>query len=122
MEFKSRQSPPQARPFWLRVLLVTGADTAAVLVGALILRDLGQVSNLYFLSSIVLFVLAAVPIATEIGSNIKIVGRAARHGETAGPLLKEKQLAYERGARTTYVYGVAGLLALLLSILSIGLG
>jgi hypothetical protein len=122
MSVNLQPRPTQQRPLWQNFLIVLGIDTGIVLVGALILGNLRQISNLYFISSIVLFIIAAVPIFTEVGSSAKIAGRAVKQGEKVGPQLKEKQTSYERGAQTTYVFGLAGLAAFILSMLSLSIG
>jgi hypothetical protein len=114
--------PTPTRPLWQSFLLVFGIDTLVVLAGALVLGDLGQVSNLYFLSSIVLFVVAAVPIFSEVGSSAKIASKAVREGQKVGPQLKDQQPTFHRQARITYTFGLAGLAAFLLSMLSLSLG
>lgn len=105
------------RPFWQQFLIILGIDTLFVLVVALILRDPGQISNLYFWSSIILLIIAVIPIFTEIGSSARIAGKAIRKGEKVGEQLKEKQPVFDRGARTTYVFGLAGLVTFILSFL-----
>lgn len=112
----------KSRPFWQRYLLVIGLDTLIVALGALLLQNLGQVSNLYFWSSIILFIIAAIPIFTEVGASAKVTGKAIKEGQKVGNLLKEKQGDFDRGARTTYLYGLSGFTALLLSILTLPLG
>ena len=115
-----RQTNP--RPFWQQLLILLGLNSILVFFGALLLRDWGQVSNLYFWSSILLFIIAAIPIFSELGSSAKLAGRAVRKGEKVGTLLKEKQPIFERGARTTYLYGLAGVITFILSMFSIPLG
>lgn len=122
MSLKFDPHPVQQRPLWQGFLIVLGIDTLVVLIGALVLGNLAQISNLYFLSSIVLFIIAAIPIATEVGSSAKIAGKAIREGEKVGPQLKEKQAIFERSAHTTYVFGLAGLAAFILSMLSLSIG
>ncbi|HEX9617053.1 MAG TPA: hypothetical protein VGA03_06520 [Anaerolineales bacterium] len=122
MSLKIDPHPTRQRPLWQGFLIVLGIDTLVVLVGALALSSLRQISNLYFLSSIVLFIIAVVPIITEVGSSAKIVGRAVKGGEKVGPQLKEKQVIFERSAQTTYVFGLAGLAAFILSMLSLSIG
>jgi hypothetical protein len=122
MSLKINPHPTQHRPFWQVFLIVLGIDTVIVLVGALIIGNLEQISNLYFLSSIVLFIIAAIPIFTELGSSAKIAGKAVKKGEQVGPQLKEKQPIFERGAQTTYAFGMAGLAAFILSMLSLSIG
>jgi hypothetical protein len=122
MEEFMRKTPDvvsaKPRPFWQQVLIVLGIDTLIVVLGAFVLRDPGQISNLYFLSSIVLFFVAAIPIASEIGSSAKIAGKAIKGGEKVNDLLRDKQVIYQQNARITYVFGLAGLVALSLSFLT----
>ena len=110
--------PAKPRPFWQQVSIVLAIDTLIVLLGAFVLRNPGQISNLYFLSSIVLFFVAAIPIASEIGSSAKIAGKAIKEGEKVNTLLRDKQIIYQQNARTTYVFGFAGLITFALSFLA----
>lgn len=110
---------PAPRPFWHQYLILLGGDTLIVLAGALLLRDLRQVSNLYFWSSIIFFVIAVIPIVTEVGGSAKIVGKALKEGGKAREKLQEKQAIYDQGARTTYVYGLAGITAFILSFITL---
>ena len=49
------------RPFWQRYLIIIGIDSILVVIGSLLLvGDLRQISNLYFYSTIILLVIAAV--------------------------------------------------------------
>jgi hypothetical protein len=122
MSLKINPHPTQQRPLWQGFLIVLGLDTLVVLIGALVLGNLRQISNLYFLSSIVLFIIAVIPIVTEVGSSAKIAGKAVKEGEKVGPLLKDKQAIFERSAQTTYMFGLAGLAAFILSMLSLSIG
>jgi hypothetical protein len=106
-----------ARPFWQQFLIILGIDTLIVLLITLLLRDSAQLSNLYFWSSIILFIIAVIPILTELGSSARIAGKAIRKGEKVGEQLKEKQPVFDRGARTTYAFGLAGLVTFILSFL-----
>jgi hypothetical protein len=110
------------RPFWQRYLLVIGVDSLIVALGALLFRNLSQISNLYFWSSIFLFIIAVIPIFTEAGTSAKATGKALREGQKVGNLLKEKQGDFDKGAQITYLYGLSGFTALLLSILTLPLG
>ena len=110
----------QPRPFWQAFLIVLGIDTLIVLSVASVFHDFRQISNFYFLSSIVLFIIAAIPVFSEVGSTAKITSRALKDNKKAAPLLKEKKPVFDRGARTTYVYGLAGLVTFLLSMLLLG--
>lgn len=115
-----RQTKP--RPFWLNLLIILGVDSILVFIGALLLRDWGQVSNFYFWSSVLLLIIAVIPIFSEVGSSAKLAGKAVKDGVKVGPMLKEKQPIFERGAKTTYLYGLAGIITLILSMLSIPFG
>lgn len=112
---QSAGSARNQRTFWQQLLLILGVDTVVVMLGALVFRDPDQISNFYFLSSIVLFIVAAIPIASEIAGSAKIAGKAVKDGEKVNALLKEKQVIYEQKAQTTYLYGLAGLIAFVLS-------
>jgi len=112
----------QPRPFWQQFLIILGIVTLTVLIMCLLMQDLGQISNLYFWSSILLFGIAAIPIFTEVGTSAKITGQAVRKGEKAGPLLAGKKAEFDRGARTTYLFGLSGLVTMVLSILTIPIG
>lgn len=122
MNNPSELEPIVPRPFWQRFLIVMGVDTLIVALGALLLRSSGQISNLYFWSSIVLFAIAVIPIISEVGTSAKATGKAIKDGQKVGNLLKDKQGDFDRGARTTYLYGLSGFFALLLSILTLPLG
>ena len=110
------------RPFWQQYLMIIGIDTIIVFIGSLILGDLRQMSNLYFWSTLILFIIAAVPIFTEVGTSAKIAGKALKDGEKVGSQLKEKQPAFDRGARITYLFGLAGFTTLILALLALSIG
>ena len=110
------------RPFWQRLGIIIGIDILIVFIVALLMGNLRQITNLFFLSSIILFVIAVIPIATEIGSSAKIVGKSLRESQRIGTQLKDKKSEFDRGARTTYLFGLAGLITFLLSILTIAFG
>jgi hypothetical protein len=121
MNLKQIPAPSARRPFWQQSLYAFGVDTAIVLFISLLFRDWGLISNLYFISSFIFLVIASIPILSEMGTSVKLAGRAVHGGEKVGPLLKEKQGIFDRGARTTYIYGLAGLVMFILSILTTGL-
>jgi len=115
------ETRPQ-RPFWQQYLLIMSIVTVLVLVGLLILGDLRQVSNLYFWSTLVLLIIAAVPVFTEVGTSVKIAGKAIKDGEKVGSQLKEKQPAFDRGARITYLFGLSAFTTFILAILTLAIG
>lgn len=106
------ETPP---PFWQQVLRILGIDALVVLSGALVFQDADQISNLFFISSLILFIIAAIPIATEIGGTAKLAGRAVKENKVVSSQLKDRQAIYERNAQTTYVYGLSGLITFILS-------
>lgn len=114
--------PKPQRPFWLLYLTIIGIDTVVVLIGSLILGNLRQMSNLYFLSTLLFFIVAAIPIFTELGTSARIAGKAIKDGEQVGSQLKEKQPAFDRGARITYLFGLAGITTFILAILTLSIG
>lgn len=103
------------RPFWQQVFRILGIDTLVVLAGALVFRDADQISNFFFLSSLILFIIAAIPIVTEIGGSAKLAGKAVKENKDVSSQLKDKQAIYTRNAHTTYVYGLSGLITFVLS-------
>ncbi len=119
LRHKPNRLSRKTRPFWQQYLSIIGIDTAAVLGGALLLGNLRQISNLFFISSIVLLIIAVIPIFSEIGSSAKIAGRAIREGEKVSSILKDKQPVYEQGARVTYLYGLSGITTFILSIITL---
>lgn len=122
MQKKPLSAESTPRPFWQRLFIILGIDTVIVLGAALLFQNIGQISNFFFLSSIVFFVIAVIPIFSEIGGSAKIAGRAIRKGEDVSEQLKEKQKVYQRTARITYLFGLAGIITFLLSIIFLGLG
>jgi hypothetical protein len=111
----------RTRSFWQTFLIILGIDTLIVFAAVLFFHDLGQISNFYFLSSLILFIIAAIPIFSEVGATAKIAGKSLRSGEEAGPQLKQKKPVFDRGARTTYIYGLAGIITFILSMLTSGI-
>lgn len=110
------------RPFWMLYLMIIGIDTVVVFIGSLILGNLRQMSNLYFWSTLIFFIVAAIPIFTELGTSARIVGKSIKDGEQVGSQIKEKQPAFDRGARITYLFGLAGITTFILAILTLVIG
>ena len=79
-------------------------------------------TNLYFWNTLILFIIAAVPVFTKVGTSAKIAGRALKDGEKVGSQLKEKQPAFDRGARITYLSGLAGITTFILTFLALSIG
>lgn len=110
------------RPFWQQYLMIIAVDTVIVFIGSLILGDLRQMTNLYFWSTLILFIIAAVPVFTEVGTSAKIAGKALKNREKVGSQLKEKQPAFDRGARITYLFGFSAITTFILAILTLAIG
>ncbi len=118
---KTMETQPK-RSFWQQYLMVIGIVTIIALIGSLILGNIRQMTNLYFYSTLVLFIIAAVPVFTEVGSSVKIAGKALIDRESVGPQLKEKKPAFDRGARITYLFGLSGITTFILAILTLSIG
>ncbi len=118
---KTMETQPK-RSFWQQYLMVIGIVTIIALIGSLILGNIRQMTNLYFYSTLVLFIIAAVPVFTEVGSSVKIAGKALINRESVGPQLKEKKPAFDRGARITYLFGLSGITTFILAILTLSIG
>ena len=117
---KSAEEQSQ-RPFWQQYLIVMGIVTIIALVGSLLLGNIRQISNLYFWSTLILFIIAAVPIFTEVGTRVKVTGKAIKDGEQVGDQLKEKKASFDRGARITYLFGLSGITTFVLAILTLAI-
>lgn len=109
------------RPFWQLYLIILVIDTALVLFGSLLLGDIRQMSNLFFWSTLIMFIIAAIPIFFEIGSSAKLLGKALKDGEEVGSEMKEKKKTFDRGARITYLFGFSGITTFILAFLTLGL-
>lgn len=105
-----------ARPFWLRYLQIMGIDSGIVFGLAWLLGDWLQVSNFYFLSSLVLFVIAVIPVFSEVGGNVRMVSRLGS-GETMRDIIQKQEKTAQRSARQTYLYGLCGITTFVLAIL-----
>ena len=104
-------------PFWQAYLRVLGIDSAIVFAVALLLGDLPQVSNLYFISSVVLFIISVVPVFFEVGGNFRTVYRLSK-GEKMADLVHAQEESAKTGWRITALYGLCGLSAFILSIVT----
>ena len=109
------------KPFWQLYLIFLLLDTALVVFVSLLLGDIRQMSNLYFLSTMIMFIIAVIPIFFEIGSSAKLIGRSLKDGEEVGDEMKNKRKTFDRGARITYLFGLTGLTTFILAFLTLGL-
>ena len=103
-------------PRLFQILIILLLVSALVFLIAILLGNLRYVSNLYFYASILLLILAIIPIVLELISSGKLAGKAVRKDENVSELLKEKQKLYEQRANMTYIFGFSGILSFLLSI------
>lgn len=71
MDPKPNMMQTKQRPFWQQYLMVIGIDTIIVFIGSLLLGNLRQMSNLFFYSTLIFLIIAAVPIVTEVGASAK---------------------------------------------------
>ena len=110
------------RPFWLQYLMIMGVVTVIAVIGSLLLGNIRQISNLYFWSTLILFIIAAVPVFSEVGTRVKVTGKAIKDGEKVGDQLKDKKTAFDRGARITYLFGLSGITTFILAILTLSIG
>lgn len=109
------------RPFWQQYLFIMAVDTIIVFLGALLLGNIQQISNLYFWSTLVLLVIAAIPIFIEVGTKVKSIGTAAKDSDEAAEKLKERQSKFDRGARITYLFGLASVTTFILAVLTLAI-
>jgi len=109
------------KPFWQLYLILLLLDTTLVLIGSLLLGDIRQMSNLYFLSTMIMFIIAVIPIFFEIGSSAKLIGRSLKDGEEVGDEMNNKRKTFDRGARITYLFGSTGITTFILAFLTLGL-
>jgi len=105
-------------PRWLQTLIVLAISSALVFLIAVLLGDVGYVSNLYFYATLILFIIAIIPIILEIVSSGKIASKAVKKNENVSEVLKEKQKVYQQRADITYVFGFSGIITFLLSIIT----
>jgi hypothetical protein len=122
MDPKSDLKQTKQRPFWLQYLIIIGIVILIVLVGSLLLGNIRQMTNLFFLSTFLLLIVAAVPIVFEIGASARIAGKAIKDREEIGTQLKDKQSKFDRGARITYLFGLAAITTLLLALVTLVIG
>jgi len=105
-------------PRWFQTLIVLAISSALVFLIAVWLGNLGYVSSLYFYATLILFIIAIIPIFFEILSSAKIASKAVKKNEKVSEVLKEKQKVYEQRANVTYVFGFSGIITFLLSIIT----
>lgn len=121
MNQKSTKQEAKRRPFWQQYLLIMAVDTIIVLIGALLLGNIQQISNLYFWSTLMLLIIAAIPIFIEVGTRVISIGSAAKDSDEAAEQLKERQNKFDRGARITYLFGLASVTTFILAVITLAI-
>ncbi len=121
MNQNSEIQEAKRRPFWQQYLFIMAVDTIIVFLGALLLGNIQQISNLYFWSTLVLLVIAAIPIFIEVGTKVKSIGTAAKDSDEAAEKLKERQSKFDHGARITYLFGLASVTTFILAVLTLAI-
>lgn len=121
MNQNSEIQEAKRRPFWQQYLFIMAVDTIIVFLGALLLGNIQQISNLYFWSTLVLLVIAAIPIFFEVGTRVKSIGSAAKDSDEAAEQLRERQSKFDRGARITYLFGLASVTTFILAVLTLAI-
>jgi hypothetical protein len=112
------------RPFWKRYLVLMSVDSGLVFSVSIIFLLFGgsnQISNLYFLSSIVFFTVASLPIFSEMGGNLRVAGRRFK-GEDVDELAQSQAERSKAGMQITYLYGLAGISAIILALVFVSYG
>ena len=108
------------RPFLLDLLILLAGIS---LVGFLITLIFSTVllSNMYFIATVLCWLVAAVPIFGEIGGNTKVSFQARKDGKIAREVIAEREKAgkYRKGTRITFLYGIGGFLSLILAFLTL---
>ena len=121
MDQNSEIQEAKRRPFWQQYLFIMAVDTIIVFLGALLLGNIQQISNLYFWSTLVLLVIAAIPIFIEVGTRVKSIGGVAKDSDEAAEQLRERQSKFDRGARITYLFGLASVTTFILAVLTLAI-
>lgn len=106
------------RPLIVRYFILLAIDSIIVFGLSFVIQILGgsnQVSNFYFLSAFVFFVIAAIPIFTEMGGSIRVAGKVLK-GEEAEELVAKQKEKSQSGMKTTYLYGMLGITTFILAL------
>jgi amino acid transporter len=105
-------------PKWKLVLIILILSSLLVFITSLALGNIRYISNLYFYCTLLLFIIAVIPIVLEIASSARIASKAIRKDQQVSEILKEKQKTFERRANVTYAFGISGIGTFLLSIIT----
>ncbi len=107
--------PRKPLPFWLDYLKVMGIDVAIVLLAGLLFGT-PYFSNGFFLSSIVLMVIAVIPIFSDVGTSGTAIRKAKFESKPIQQRSAERAAKDLQNWRKTLLYGLAGFTAFLLAI------
>ena len=109
--------------FLKRLAMVLGAALVFVLIYCLVQGQLNGagLSNGFFIASFVLLAIATWPILGEAGRSITLSSRVSGGRENYQEVMETERRKRAQGASTTYLFGFAGILALLLALLSLGI-
>jgi len=109
------------RPFWLNLILILGVVTLIGIVSYLVVQDTGAISNVYFLGTFVLWIIAVVPAFGEVGGNVKIRANARKTGKDVKQLINAQEGKYQQGGRVTFLFGLAGFICFALAFVTLAL-
>jgi len=79
----------------------------------------GTLSDGFFLASFILFAIAAQPIAGEVVRSFTMSSRMAKEQQDYKKVMAAEQKKRTQGALTTYLFGIAGIITLVLTLLAL---
>ena len=103
------------RPLVVNLILILGAVTLIALIAYALSGSSNAISNVYFISAFLLWVVAVIPLFTEVGGNTKLRLQARKEGKNVYELISEQEEKYQRGGRVTFLYGSAGFICFFLA-------
>jgi uncharacterized membrane protein len=106
-----------SRPFIINLFIILGVVTLIAIGMSLLNRDVSAASNTYFLGSFLLWIVAVIPIISEISSNTKIRIKARKEGKSAKKQIIDHEDKYQQGGRITFLFGIAGFICFILAFL-----
>lgn len=84
-------------------------------------QNTGALSNTYFIGAFFLWILALIPAYDEMSGNFKIRAEARKTGKDAKSMIKSAEEKYQKGGRTTFLFGLAGFICFVLAFLTLAL-
>ncbi len=116
-----KTKPSSLLGFFKDLLIVLGVITLIAIVVALVMGHTGQVSNTYFVATVICWIAAAVPAFSEIGGNAKISIQNRKEIKKAREIIRGKEEEYQQGARKMYLYGFSGVICFILAIVTLAI-